>query len=837
MSAIERVYAALLYGYPRDFRGRYGSEMHELVRELRCRREYRGALGGFRLGIFLMNDAIRSIARERVSELKARSVPLCGSRSAERPPYFDAVIMGLVVLAVYVLTLAPSVAFWDAGEYLTVAHILGIPHSPGNPLFVLLAHGFEQLLAFTNLPAAVRINLFSAVMSAAAHGLWFLVMNRALRGSGASPAFQRLGAGLAVLLSATTFTVWNQSNVNEKVYTISLFTTALVSWLVVRWRDTGRSPKWLLSCVFVIVLTSTNHLMGVLVAPAVLLFVLAVGRRALLNRRLYWKALLLAAIGLLPLFFLPIRAAQRPIIAETEPSCPSLTSAAASIYTMGALGCDVLSATLTRKQYDKPSIKLDPTVYPEQEVVRGPRLVVSQFINYLQYFDWQWARSISGSDPLFGGLRPLVTVLFLALGLIGARAHWRSDRTGAIYLSALFLTLSGGLVLYLNFRYGFSIARETYPSLEMHEVRERDYFFLISFSVWGLWCGLGLVSLWQKLAHHLEHRVRFARVAAAPIFALALLPLGLNREWASRADDYFSRDWAYGVLMSVEPYGVLFTNGDNDTFPLWYLQEVEGIRRDVTVMVSTYLSTPWYARQVRDLTRPCQPGTSASDEPSRIVCQRSYERAKMPERLAELYGLPAAPEDTILPLSNEQIELIARQPFITPAPVTFRAGRLQGTIAAGTPMLPADSFTAAIIQASLGKRPVHFTTPSPVVHKLGLFDYTIRQGLTYRLNDGAVEASRNIVAMPENGIGEIAGAYVDLTVTDTILRDLGVRRGRIANPGLPWVDQATSNIPLQFAFAHFALAQAYEALGQNAAVAREIDDGVWWRELVNRGGE
>ena len=69
---------------------------------------------------------------------------------------------------------------------------------------------------------------------------------------------------------------------------------------------------------------------------------------------------------------------------------------------------------------------------------------------------------------------------------------------------------------------------------------------------------------------------------------LALIPLVFNWSWASRRTDYSARDWAYNLLMSVEPYGILFTNGDNDTFPLWYLQETEGIRRDVTVVVTNY---------------------------------------------------------------------------------------------------------------------------------------------------------------------------------------------------------------------------------------------------------
>ena len=182
----------------------------------------------------------------------------------------------------------------------------------------------------------------------------------------------------------------------------------------------------------------------------------------------------------------------------------------------------------------------------------------------------------------------------------------------------LFGTLSLGLVVYLNFKYSYSIP-EAVGNFGLHEVRERDYFFIASFSVWGLWAGIGLVAIWNWLA-----RNRFGTLLrASPILVLALVPLALN--WASRAGDYAARDWAYNILMSVEPYGVLFTTGDNDTFPLWYLQEVEAVRRDVTVVIMQYLETPWYTKQIRDLARPCPPGVSADDDPTRIICQRPYE--------------------------------------------------------------------------------------------------------------------------------------------------------------------------------------------------------------------
>ncbi|MGH2604738.1 MAG: glycosyltransferase family 117 protein, partial [Dehalococcoidia bacterium] len=171
-----------------------------------------------------------------------------------RPPYGAAAIAALAVLALYAWTLAPTTQFWDTSEYIATARILGIPHPPGNPLFVVLGRAWDLLLGLvsaspvsaqadaaatgpTGLSAAVRINLFSATMSAMAHGFWFLLAHRILSYYSSSSVFRLVGAAAATLLSATAFTVWNQSNVNEKVYTVSLFTIALLSWLAFRWRD------------------------------------------------------------------------------------------------------------------------------------------------------------------------------------------------------------------------------------------------------------------------------------------------------------------------------------------------------------------------------------------------------------------------------------------------------------------------------------------------------------------------------------------------------------------------------------------------------------------------
>src|SRR5918998_1212396 len=168
----------------------------------------------------------------------ARSTPAPPLPAAEldyRPSYLAAGIAAAVVFALYLVTLAPSTAMWDASEYIAAAYVLGIPHPPGNPFFILLGNVFPPLpIAPT---VAQRINVLAALCSALSAAAWFLITERVLV-SWLRQRWQRLvGAGLATIIGATAFTVWNQSVVNEKVYTVSLLFFAIVSWLMVAWAD------------------------------------------------------------------------------------------------------------------------------------------------------------------------------------------------------------------------------------------------------------------------------------------------------------------------------------------------------------------------------------------------------------------------------------------------------------------------------------------------------------------------------------------------------------------------------------------------------------------------
>ncbi len=748
-----------------------------------------------------------------------------------KPPYKEAAIAGALVFALYAITLSRSTAFWDTSEYIATGHIMGIPHPPGNPLFVVLARAWSILLAPLGLEVATRINLFSAFMSASSHALWFLVVHHILRYFSPDRTFRLVGASAAVLVSATAFTVWSQSNVNEKVYTVSLLAIALLTWLAMRWQENlgkGKDDHLLVLMVFILALSVGNHLMAFLAAPAIGLFVLMVHPRTLLNWKLYVAGLVAAVLGLSIHLFLPIRAGLSPVINEAAPTCPDIGSAIGAVITYGKAGCVALAEALNRSQYDKPPLL--------------PRLAPfsSQIVNYLQYFDWQWARTLGGDNTVFANVRLPFTMLFTGLGVWGAIEHARRDRTSFAFVFTLFATLSLALVYYLNFRYGYSLQAPV-DDRGLHEVRERDYFFIVSFSLWGLWAGMGIVTLWQEAASELKTTLQ----RASPVLGLALLPLVLNWSYASRAHDYSARDWAHNLLMSVEPYSVLFTNGDNDTFPLWYLQEVEGIRRDVTVIVTSYLNTEWYVRQLKELTSPCEPGEDPASDWTRIQCQRPYTAenttaayvstpADAPGKIALVVSEPIEPPTrSIISLSEEQIRQVSQQYVPIERDMQLTMGNLTAIFRTGDMLSPWQQFALNLINDAIAERPIYFASSGNAAASLGLNPYLVRQGLAFRLNDGPLveEEGSGLVRMDASPFSPVTGDWVDVPRTRILLDEVFVHRGGIPDEWSHWPDRSTLGIPSYYAWGYIALAQAALQTSDQAALDRYQERAEAWSVL------
>ena len=716
-----------------------------------------------------------------------------------RPPYREALGAAAVAWALYVLTLAPTTAFWDTSEYIATAHVLGIPHPPGNPLFVVVAKVWTLLLAPFGISVAVRVNLLAATTGAAATGLFYLVAHRVLSGVFTRERFARVGAAASCLIGATAFTVWNQSNVNEKVYTLSVLIIAAVSWLAVRWRDRREEPgsaRYLLWVTFLLALGFTNHPMSVLPVPALALFLLMSGVRPLLSGAFLGRAAALVVLGLSFNFVLPVRAELDPVINEGDPTCETFTGAAAAVYTNGRAGCPALADNLTREQYQTPPVTQRKAPFSAQMEM------------YWQYFEWQWARGLDPSE-LPGGPRLPFALLFLGLGGAGLWVTWKSDRAIFAYLAVLAGTLTVGLVVYLNFLYGYSLAPEITDPLQ-HEVRERDYFFVAGFLLWGVLAGLGLAWAWHTVAGARPGARRYA--LASPVLLIALIPLGLNWSWASRSGDYAARDWAYDLLVSVEPYGVLFTNGDNDTFPLWYLQEVEGIRRDVTVVVGQYLFTSWYPRQLQNLTTPDR--------------QRPFEPAVTPA----FHGGREPPAESILGLTPEQMDRVASARLAEDVTIAFPGIAVR--YPAGMVLDRSHQLALTIIRDSIGDRPIYFSARGGMLSELGLERWGVRHGLTTKLE------MRGLDELPSEGLvrgsDPYGGVWFDLDRSLGLYQD--VYRFRSLRDRAVWADRSTLNIPLQYYVLALQLADAAEVDGRSPELVAALRDDAVAFQIVGEGG-
>ena len=660
----------------------------------------------------------------------------------EAPPYGWAALVALAVLALYAATLAPSTAMWDTSEYMSAAKVLGIPHPPGNPLFVLIAYLFGTLPLASDF--AVRINLLAAVTSAASAGIWFLVAHEVTKGLFARRGARLISAAVCALAGATSFTVWNQSVVNEKVYTVSLLQLTVVVWLALRWtrKPAGAAAdRLILVIAYLLALGYTIHPAGYLAAPSVAAAMLLIAPKTFLRGRLMAQAAAATAFGLSLFAFEPIRSANHPALNEGEP-----TACAAGFAWKCTLSLDTLErlrSQISRDQYAKPALA-------DRQASFGAQLGM-----WWQYFTWQWFRDPDGAHPR---LQFALALLAVMLALAGARAHARTDRSGFVVFAVLMATLTVALVFYLNFKYGYSQSPGLGASVP-REVRDRDYFFLWSFSSLGVWSGMGIALGWRALAARLRHPRALA--LALPVLAIALIPLALNFRTASRAGQTFTRDFARDLLDSVAPNGVLITNGDNDTFPLWYAQEVEGHRRDVVVIVASYLGTDWFPWQLM------RRGIAVAATPQEADAVPQFMRLDTPQ--------------------------------------SFEAGAIRTTIPAG--YLSRDQlFVLRIIHDVLPHRPVYFSNSS-YPHALGLDPYLVVEGLAVHLMPSAVAQSEAVV---RTGAG-----MVDVARSLALWRRTFRGRAAFEAQGA-WIDPASLVMPAQYVLAGSALAEALGIRGDTA---------------------
>jgi tetratricopeptide (TPR) repeat protein len=425
-----------------------------------------------------------------------------------------------------------------------------------------------------------------------------------------------VGAVAGSLFMAFSTTYWSNA-VEAEVYGSAMFLMLLIFYLALVWmekRTTPKGTKLLILISYLGFLALGIHLTTFIVMPAIFLLVILVDREKLLDWRFWVTGLVLTlvmhslvpflmALGIwlvvsllmligssqkrlwvLPLWlvlaamiaysvqlFIPIRSSREPAIDENNPS--DWTS---------------VKAFLERKQYGSESM-ISRMFY--RRATWGDQFGTKERMGFWGFFREQYMD------------RKFFLPIFL-VGLFGVWEQIRRRKREGVVLLFLLLACTVGLVLYMNFADGTKPDKLTGEMIPI-EVRDRDYFWTPGFMLFAMAIGLGITGLLANLGNWLEKaRANLAKplVGVLSIIILALPILPMERGFEShnnRSGNYLPWDYAYNLLNSCDKDAVLFTNGDNDTFPLWFLQNVEKIRQDVRVVNLSLINTQWYIKQMK----------------------------------------------------------------------------------------------------------------------------------------------------------------------------------------------------------------------------------------------
>jgi hypothetical protein len=286
-----------------------------------------------------------------------------------------------------------------------------------------------------------------------------------------------------------------------------------------------------------------------------------------------------------------------------------------------------------------------------------------------------------------------------------------------------------------------------------------------------------------------DRRVRRIRtrswLLASPILLLAVVPLVANFRPASRRGTYFTRDFAADLLNSVEPYSVLVTDGDNDTFPLWYAQEVEGIRKDVVVACSCLLETDWNVRDI--IRRPIFP----------------YDAAAGPAIYRD--GTWPKPTGPPLHLSMAQADAIPGAIEIQ-QPRVFTKDSIVATIRPGI-LSRGQLVILQLVKDAFPERPIFFSSRN-TPDALGLSSHMIGMGLAQKLSMRTPVASPDTVNTPMG--------LMDVSRTLTLWTSVYKAPEQLVREG-QWVDRASANIAYHYVLVGYYLANVLAQRGDRTA--------------------
>lgn len=640
----------------------------------------------------------------------------------DRVSLFISFFVFLLSFGVYLKTMAPTASFWDCGEFIACSYILGIAHPPGCPLFIMMGRIFSIIPFFDQI--AARVNLISALTSALTVWLVYLVIVKltAKWNKEEESLWIKIGryaAGMAgSLFVAFSMTFWSNA-VEAEVYGLSMFLMMLILYLTLIWMDNLNNTKGdrlLILISFLALLSTAIHMTVFLIMPAIFLLIVLTDRRKLLDWRFWITGIVLAivvhritpfllalGIWMIVTLIFSLRASGRKVWAL----CFLITCA-------GMVGYSSQLFIPIRSHQDPAIDENDPddwasfkyflerSQYGQQSMIarmfhrRGSwvnQLGTKERMGFWGFFREQYMNKGLWFIPIF-------------LGLLGVWELIRKRKREGVVLLFLILACTLGLVFYMNFADGTKPDPLTREIIRL-EVRDRDYFFTPGFMFFALAMGLGAFGLLVRLGNLAEKRMKALQpvvgIVAVVLLILPLLALKKNYQRNDRTGNWIPYDYAYNHLQGCDKDAMLITNGDNDTFPLWFIQNVEKVRPDVRIINLSLLNADWYILQLKDFLN--------------VPMNLTYDQIKgVPTKMRDGMYVPHPREQHYDPIRKQMRFLF---PYFDDKTGKFL--RIQ------------DIMIENILVANQYKYPFYFSRTTPSGNRVGLDNHVRMEGLVDQL--------------------------------------------------------------------------------------------------------
>ncbi|MEZ5360085.1 MAG: DUF2723 domain-containing protein [Candidatus Zixiibacteriota bacterium] len=726
-----------------------------------------------------------------------------------------AAIATIITFIIYRLTVAPTFSYWDCGEFIACAHILGNPHPPGTPLFMLVGRFFDLLPIGADV--AFRINMMSAVSSTFTALFSYLIMVRLVSSWYENTDHYRTGRIIAYAAGfiGALFVAFSRANWTNSVETeprsMGILLMMIIFWLSLKWfnhRYSKTGVRIILLVAFLALLAIGVHLTVFLIVPIVTVF-FSLKKNVTRNEWMIVSAffiiqllliILLAGdhnnykifLGLVGLQFIGLALYMRnkinwPILLGFASIAPIMVGFMPFMF--GIIGWLIVSAIfafVTRQRLWTISFLITifaimgysvhayiPIRSSQHPVIdeNTPSRDFRTFVNFLdrkQYGSMsmtermferrgQWKNQF-GDHARMGFLRFFKEqyspeksfIVFFLIGLFGmGMMAAKNPRWGYLFV-ALVLVASVGLVLYMNFADGTRYDKATGDAYQ--EVRDRYYFFTPAFVFFGMAIGLGfagILELIRKATTKPGEGLNKTVVIASIILILTpIIPCQASYFYNDRSRERMAYSYAYNILSSCEPNAILFTSGDNDTFPVWCLQEVYNFRKDVRVINFSLLNTDWYTWQLKHM-----------DSLSAINAGIPVETIAEGQIKDGRINISGKPVDVIeagmrldvpISLKDDQIlwELEERNGISMSVPKSRFYDKVRKRSALLVPMRYGDEILKVaqlmmedIILTNKWKYPIHFTSAAGEMRSspLNLLDRCYRQGIILSLSSETVK--------------------------------------------------------------------------------------------------